>query len=62
MRTWGREFLDLPGSALDLLEPAEPLPAEPGPDFDLTDCSEIDHSGRPGINPRATQNAPDKSG
>jgi antitoxin VapB len=33
-RAWSREFLDLAGSALDFPYPEEPLPAEPGPDFD----------------------------
>jgi antitoxin VapB len=33
-RTWSREFLALAGSAPDFPVPEEPLPAEPGPDFD----------------------------
>ncbi|HSG38958.1 MAG TPA: type II toxin-antitoxin system VapB family antitoxin [Thermoanaerobaculia bacterium] len=33
-RKWSREFLELAGSAPDFPYPDEPLPAEPGPDFD----------------------------
>jgi antitoxin VapB len=33
-RTWSREFLALAGSSPDFPVPEEPLPAEPGPDFD----------------------------
>lgn len=33
-RKWSREFLELIGSAPDFPYPDEPLPAEPGPDFD----------------------------
>ena len=33
-RTWSREFLELPESALDFPYPEEPAPAEPGPDLD----------------------------
>ena len=33
-RQWSREFLELIGSAPDFPYPDEPLPAEPGPDFD----------------------------
>jgi antitoxin VapB len=33
-RTWSRKFLELAGSAPDFPYPEEPLPAEPGPDFD----------------------------
>jgi antitoxin VapB len=32
--SWSREFLDLAGSAPDFPYPEEPLPADPGPDFD----------------------------
>lgn len=33
-RTWSEEFLALIGSAPDFPYPEEPLPAEPGPEFD----------------------------
>ena len=33
-RQWSQEFLELIGSAPDFPYPDEPLPAEPGPDFD----------------------------
>jgi len=33
-RTWSQKFLDLAGSAPDFPYPDEPLPAEPGPEFE----------------------------
>ncbi len=32
-KTWSRRFIELAGSAKDLPYPAEPRPAEPGPDL-----------------------------
>jgi hypothetical protein len=34
LRMWSVEFLALAGSAPDFPYPEEPLPGEPGPDFD----------------------------
>lgn len=31
---WSHAFLELAGSAPDFPDPEEPMPAEPGPDFD----------------------------
>lgn len=33
-RSWSADFLGLAGSAPDFPYPEQPLPAEPGPDFD----------------------------